>query len=155
MMLVTGCDLVEVDRLAAAMARRPGFAARVFTAREIADACRGGVDADSEVARARFAARFAAKEATRKALRDLRLPFHAVEVRCAADGAPELFLHGAPAPLSCSLSHDGGLAMAVVVGAADGLVPIGGAVPGEPATDGPETSPDPTLPEGTHRAARG
>ncbi|MEX2503580.1 MAG: 4'-phosphopantetheinyl transferase superfamily protein [Egicoccus sp.] len=114
--IAAGCDVVDVARLSAVIDRRDGFLDRVFTAREQTDACRGGVDADDEVARARFAARFAAKEATRKALGDLRLPFHAVEVRTASSGAPELFLHGEPCGLTCSLSHDGGVAMAVVVG---------------------------------------
>ncbi len=114
--LLTGCDLVDIDRLSAAIDRRPGLADRVFTPRERADALRGGARAGSEVERARLAARFAAKEATRKALGDLRLPFHAVEVRTAESGAPQLFLHGTPAGLSCSLSHDAGMAMAVVVG---------------------------------------
>lgn len=123
MTMVTGCDLVDIDRLARAIRRRPAFRDRVFTAVELDDAHRDGVDPDSEVAYARLAARFAAKEATRKALRDLRLPFHAVEVRCAEDGAPQLYLHGRPAPLACSLSHDGGLAMAVVVGPATDLTP--------------------------------
>jgi holo-[acyl-carrier protein] synthase len=112
----TGCDLVDIDRLAAAIARRPGLLQRVFTDDEIAEACRGEVAIDSEVGRARLAARFAAKEAARKALGNLRLPFHAVEVRSREDGAPELYLHGEPSGLSCSLSHDAGVAMAVVVG---------------------------------------
>lgn len=117
--LVTGCDLVEIARLSAAIDRRPALMERVFTPRERADALRGGAGAGSEVERARLAARFAAKEATRKALGDLRLPFHAVEVRTADSGAPELYLHGAPAGLSCSLSHDAGVAMAMVVGFRD------------------------------------
>ncbi len=114
--LRAGCDLVDIARLSAAIDRRPALLARVFTDRELVDARRGGVAAGSEVERARLAARFAAKEATRKALGDLRLPFHAVEVRTTEDGAPVLYLHGEPAPLACSLSHDGGMAMAVVVG---------------------------------------
>ena len=112
----TGCDVVDVARLAAAIARRPGLLQRLFTDHEIAECCRGEVAVDSEVGRARFAARFAAKEAARKALGDLRLPFHAVEVRSKPDGAPELWLHGEPSELSCSLSHDAGIAMALVVG---------------------------------------
>jgi holo-[acyl-carrier protein] synthase len=112
----TGCDLVDIARLDAALQRREGLLERLFTAREIADARRGDVAVGGEVERSRLAARFAAKEATRKALRDLRLPFHAVEVRTADDGAPVLWLHGQPAPLTCSLSHDAGVAMAVVVG---------------------------------------
>lgn len=134
MRLVTGCDVVDIARLAGAIARRPGLKDRVFTPHELTDVHRGGVAPDSEVAHARLAARFAAKEATRKALREMRLPFHAVEVRCAEDGAPQLYLHGHPAALACSLSHDGGVAMAVVVG------------PAPDATDDahPTDDPDPT-----------
>jgi holo-[acyl-carrier protein] synthase len=112
----TGCDVVDIARLGAAIDRRPGLVERVFTAHEIAEAVRGEVAIDSEVGRARLAARFAAKEAARKALGNLRLPFHAVEVRSREDGAPELWLHGVRSELSCSLSHDAGVAMAVVVG---------------------------------------
>lgn len=114
--LVTGCDLVDIARLSAVIDRREGFVERVFTDHEIADARRDGVREGSEVERARLAARFAAKEAARKALGDLRLPLHAVEVRNDVDGAPHLWLHGQPSQLSCSLSHDAGMAMAVVVG---------------------------------------
>jgi phosphopantetheinyl transferase (holo-ACP synthase) len=88
----------------------------VFTDAEVADCTRGGVALESPTGRARLAARFAAKEAARKALGDLRLPFHAVEVRRAPSGAPELHLHGSPVGWSCSLSHDAGIALAVVVG---------------------------------------
>ena len=116
--LQTGCDLVDIARLGAAIRRRPQLRERVFTTRELGDACRDGVDIDSPVALVRLAARFAAKEAGRKALGDLRLPFHALEVQTADDGAPELWLHGERSSLQCSLSHDGGLAMAVVVGIA-------------------------------------
>jgi holo-[acyl-carrier protein] synthase len=111
-----GCDIVDIERLSATIDRRPGLAARVFTPRELADARRGGVDAGSPTERARLAARFAAKEATRKALGDLRLPFHATEVRTGDDGAPRLYLHGEPADLDLSISHDAGMAMAFVVG---------------------------------------
>lgn len=114
--LRTGCDVVDVGRLAGALDRRPGLLARVFTDREVADARRGGVAAGSPTERARLAARFAAKEATRKALGDLRLPFHAVEVRTADTGAPVLYVHGEPSGLAVSLSHDAGVAFAVVTG---------------------------------------
>ncbi len=103
-----GCDVVDVERLAGRLDRRAGLLTRVFTEQEIADARRGGVAPGSPTERARLAARFAAKEAARKALGDLRLPFHATEVRTAASGAPCLYLHGAPAHASLSLSHDGG-----------------------------------------------
>ena len=117
--LAAGCDVVEIARVSAVIDRRPGFLARMFTDREIADARRGGANPGSSVERARLAARFAAKEATRKALGDLRLPFHDVEVRAEPDGRPVLWLRGQPSTLVCSLSHDAGVAMAVVFGTLD------------------------------------
>ncbi len=113
---VTGCDVVDVARLGSALDRRPAMLQRLFTDREIADARRGAPII--EVERARLAARFAAKEAARKAVDDLRLPFHALEVRSSESGAPQLWLHGARTSLAVSLSHDAGVAMAVVVGPA-------------------------------------
>ncbi len=113
---VTGCDVVDIARLAEVADRRPGFVERVFTERERADALRGGVEAGSWTQRSRLAARFAAKEATRKALGALDLGFHAVEVRTEPDGAPQLWVRGEPSGLACSLSHDAGVALAVVVG---------------------------------------
>lgn len=109
-----GCDVVDVDRLSARLDRRAGLLTRVFTDVEIDDARRGGVAPGSPTERARLAARFAAKEAARKALGDLRIAFHATEVRTAPSGAPQLYLHGRPAEASLSLSHDGGIAMAVL-----------------------------------------
>jgi holo-[acyl-carrier protein] synthase len=110
-----GCDVVDVARLAGVLARRPGLRGRVFTDRELTGARRGGVQTGSPLEVSRLAARWAAKEATRKALGDLRLPFHAVEVVSDDAGAPVLHLRGRPSSLSCSLSHDGGVAMAVVL----------------------------------------
>jgi holo-[acyl-carrier protein] synthase len=130
-----GCDVVDVERFSAVVDRREGFLDRVFTERERTDARRRGVTPGSAAERARLAARFAAKEATRKALGDLRLPFHAVEVRSDPDGAPRLYLHDEPSALAVSLSHDGGIAMAVVFGL---LV--------EPAEAPDQTSPVPTSP---------
>lgn len=134
----TGCDLVDIARLGAAIERRPALRERVFTTRELDDAARGGVAVGSPVELARLAARFAAKEAGRKALGDLRVPFHDLEVRTRADGAPELWLRGAPSTLSCSLSHDGGMAMAVVVGIDPTVVAA--------APTRAELRPDPHLP---------
>lgn len=118
-----GCDLVDVARFTAAMARRDGMRDRVFSPIEQADARRGGVDEGSPVELERLAARFAAKEATRKALGNLRLGLTAVEVRCRPDGSPQLFLDGEPSILSVSLSHDGGMAMAVVAGPTPATIP--------------------------------
>jgi holo-[acyl-carrier protein] synthase len=114
--LRAGCDVVDVARLSAALDRREGLLSRVFTDAEVAAARRGGVAPGSPTERARLAARFAAKEATRKALGDLRLPFHDVEVRTADSGAPVLYVRGEPSRLVVSLSHDAGVAFAVVTG---------------------------------------
>lgn len=118
-----GTDLVAVGDVRAAIENFASkYLDRVYTAREQAD-CRlpdGGHDA------ARLAARFAAKEATLKALRagDAAVPWTSVEVRRLPDGAPELFVTGAAADLAertgagelaVSLSHEAGLATAVVV----------------------------------------
>lgn len=113
---VVGCDVVAVARLSAAIDRRHGLLHRVFTAREIADARRGGVAPGSPTERSRLAARFAAKEATRKALGDLRLSFHAAEIRTDPDGAPELWIRHVRSHLAVSLSHDAGFALALVAG---------------------------------------
>lgn len=137
--LAVGCDVVDIGRLSRVIDRRPALLERVFTATERADALRGPVAAGSPTERARLAARFAAKEATRKALGDLRLGFTAVEVRSAASGAPGLWVHGRPAALSCSLSHDGGVAIALVVGPA--VAPRGPA----PAGDAPTTATPPAA----------
>ena len=50
--ITTGCDLVDVARLSAAIERTPGFLARVFTDHELRDARRGGVRPGSTVERA-------------------------------------------------------------------------------------------------------
>lgn len=121
--LTVGCDVVDVARLSRVLDRRPAMLERVFTDREIAAARRGGVAPGTSTERARLAARWAAKEAVRKALGDLRLPFHAVEVVSASDGSPQLYLHGQPSTLACSLSHDAGVAVAVVLGAAPAAGP--------------------------------
>ncbi|MTV27065.1 4'-phosphopantetheinyl transferase superfamily protein [Nitriliruptoraceae bacterium ZYF776] len=147
--LVTGCDVVDVARVAGVAERREGFVARVFTDREVADCTRGGVALTSSTGRARLAARFAAKEAARKALGDLRLPFHDVEVRRAPTGAPQLWVRGTPSTLACSLSHDGGVALATVVGVLEGHGPAVTSLcdpsavtsPSDPSADRPSADP--------------
>jgi holo-[acyl-carrier protein] synthase len=113
---IVGCDVVDVARMRRLLGERPGARERLFTAIEQEDALRGGVAADSDVAVERFAARFAAKEATRKALRGGGPSLTSIEIRTDADGAPSVWFDGRPSGLACSLSHDGGIAMAVVVG---------------------------------------
>jgi holo-[acyl-carrier protein] synthase len=113
-----GVDLVAVDAFARLLAREgPRFADAVFTADEQA-ACSGQAE--------RLASRFAAKEAVLKALGvgvD-RVRLSDIEVRNAASGRPAVQLHGEAAALaaqanlrdfSLSLSHDGGMAAAMVV----------------------------------------
>ncbi len=101
-----GIDLLEIDRLERAIARRPRLAERLFTDGERAYAA----------ARARpaqhLAARFCAKEAVAKALGMTAWSFRDVEV-VSTGAAPEVALHGAAAAcaarlgvvLSVSLTH--------------------------------------------------
>jgi holo-[acyl-carrier protein] synthase len=113
---LVGCDVVAVERMRRLLAERPAARDRIFTARELADALRGDVAPDGDVAIERLAARFAAKEATRKALGGRGPTLTSIEVRTADDGAPSVWIAGVRARLACSLSHDAGVAMAVVVG---------------------------------------
>ena len=123
-----GCDVVDVARMRRLVAERPAARERIFTERELADALRGGVDPDGDVVVERLAARFAGKEATRKALGARGPSLTAIEVRTSEDGSPSVWIDGAPTGLACSLSHDAGVAMAVVIG--------------EAPTDAPADAPD-------------
>ena len=90
-MSAVGIDLLEIERLERALARRPALAERLFTDDERAYAG----------ARARpgqhLAARFCAKEAVAKALGLQAWSFREVEVVSRDDGKPEVLLHGAVA----------------------------------------------------------
>jgi holo-[acyl-carrier protein] synthase len=109
-----GIDIVDVERFAASMARTPRLAERLFRPSERA------VERPE-----RLAARFAAKEAIAKALgAPAGLRWHDAEVRNAADGSPYLELIGTVAEAAASrgatrwhvsLSHDGGMATAIVI----------------------------------------
>jgi len=114
--VTVGLDLLEIDRLERALARRPRLAERLFT------------DAEREYAAARarpaqhLAARFCAKEAVAKALGLPGWSFRDVEV-VATQRAPEVLLSGAPAAaaagqkvtVSISLTHTSSVAGAVAV----------------------------------------
>ena len=113
---IVGCDVVAVARMRRLLAERPEARRRIFTDQEVADAARGGVDPDGDVAIERLAARFAAKEATRKALQGRGPTLTAIEIRTADDGSPSVWIAGERTGLACSLSHDAGVAMAVVIG---------------------------------------
>jgi holo-[acyl-carrier protein] synthase len=109
-----GIDLLEIERLERALARRPRLAQRLFTDAELAYA-----EAQARPGQ-HLAARFCAKEAVAKAL-DLRgWAFADVEV-VATGGAPSLRLTGEPAAraaecqVSVSLTHTRTTAGAVAI----------------------------------------
>jgi holo-[acyl-carrier protein] synthase len=113
-----GVDVVDVARFAAVLRRTPAVAERLFT---IAERSAAGDRAD------RLAARFAAKEAVAKVLDARGLRWHDTEVVAEPGGRPALNLSGAAAAAAgrhgvhrwhISLSHDGPVAVAVVVGEA-------------------------------------
>jgi holo-[acyl-carrier protein] synthase len=118
MTLTTGIDLVEIERIWAAVERHgERFLQRIFTAREIVEAGRSP---------ASLAVRFAAKEAVSKALKTGIGPvgWREIEVLNGSNGEPELHLHGAAAERaaeiglvewSVSLSHSRSQAIAMVV----------------------------------------
>jgi len=121
MILRTGVDLIEIERMRQAIERHGDrFLKRVFTPDELSQ-CRGRVES--------LAARFAAKEAAAKALQTgvwrQGIGWTDLEVaRDEASGAPCLRLHNAASQLaaahglsewSISLSHDRTHAIAFVV----------------------------------------
>jgi holo-[acyl-carrier protein] synthase len=109
-----GIDLIEIERVEAALARRPRLAERLFRPDELADAA----------GRARpgrhLAARFAAKEAAIKALGGACGPR---DVEVAGGPVPALRLHGRAGEaarlhglqLTVSMTHSREAAAAVVV----------------------------------------
>jgi holo-[acyl-carrier protein] synthase len=114
-----GIDVAEIDRFAAAMDRTPQLADRLFVHGErwLPDGEPRGI--------ASLAARFAAKEALAKALGAPRgLRWTDAEVLTAETGRPSLTVRGTVAACAdrlgvrawhVSLSHDAGVASAVVV----------------------------------------
>lgn len=118
-----GCDVVDVPHFAQRLERTPALQERLFQPGELADAARGGAEPGGLVWLRRLAARCAAKEAAYKALGIDGLQFRDVEVVTGDDGAPHLRLHGEPVNASVSLSHDGDVAMAMVVVTPDARVP--------------------------------
>jgi holo-[acyl-carrier protein] synthase len=139
MVVGLGTDLTEIDRIARSIARfGERFLKRVYTEQEIAYSFRKKAFAES------FAARFAAKEAAAKALGtgiSHGVSWQEFEVRREPSGRPVLHLAGRAAELarrlnvtdsSLSLTHTGGLAMAVVVLEASAGAPYLEVVPGAP-----------------------
>ena len=108
-----GIDVVDIARFEDSLRRTPGLAARLFTPGEI------------DKPPASLAARFAAKEALAKALgAPGYMTWHAAEVAPHPSGRPLFTISGTVAARSAelgavhvhlSLSHDAGIASAVVV----------------------------------------
>ena len=119
MIVAVGIDVVLVDRFAAAVSRTPLLADRLFTEQERMTASGHPRSPES------LAARFAAKEAVAKALgAPGGLSWHDCEVVSDPDGRPWLTVSGTVAAAAkssgvtrwhLSLSHDGGIASAMVV----------------------------------------
>jgi holo-[acyl-carrier protein] synthase len=110
-----GVDMVEVSRITALSERHPSFIERILTPRERALA----------LTPSSIAGRWAAKEAVIKVLVDSRgLAWHECEVLKGAHGEPILEFSGAAAQAArdrgidtwhASISHDGGMVIAMVV----------------------------------------
>ncbi|MDH3627632.1 MAG: holo-ACP synthase [Acidobacteriota bacterium] len=122
MIVAVGLDMVEIERFAAALARRGArFRQRLFTDQEW-EACQGRPDRLQALA-----ARFAVKEATLKALGtgwSRGLGFRQIELLGRRGAPPELRLHGPAHDRAVelgvlrshvSLTHQPGIAAAVVV----------------------------------------
>jgi len=111
-----GIDLIEIERVAAALARHGGrFAERCFTATE-----RAYCDAKPNPAQ-HYAGRFAAKEAVGKAL-GIGVPFTWREIEICGPGKPRVRLSGSTArrarelaagEIELSITHSRGLAAAI------------------------------------------
>jgi holo-[acyl-carrier protein] synthase len=121
MIVGVGIDVVDIARFEQALTRTPGLAGRLFTEGE------RGLPARS------LAARFAAKEALAKALGAPRgLLWTDAEIVTSPGGRPHLQVSGTVAAAAAqlgvtswhlSLSHDAGIASAVVI--AEGDKPVG------------------------------
>jgi holo-[acyl-carrier protein] synthase len=122
MLIGTGVDLIEIERIAHSIERYGDrFLRRVYTDHEIAYCSRKRDSAES------FAARFAAKEAGAKALGtgiSMGVTWNEFQIARQPGGRPVLELRGRAALLarqlgvktiSLSLTHSGSLAMATVM----------------------------------------
>ncbi|WP_405613589.1 holo-ACP synthase [Streptomyces sp. NBC_01511] len=119
MIIGVGIDVAEIERFAASMERTPAMAERLFSQRELLlpGGERRGI--------ASLAARFAAKEALAKALgAPGGLRWTDAEVYVEETGQPRLRVRGTVAARAAelgvrawhvSLSHDAGIASAVVI----------------------------------------
>ena len=119
MIIGVGIDVVPVARFAESLRRTPGLRDRLFTADEQRTPSGGPRTGES------LAARFAAKEALAKALgAPAGLSWHDAEIVTDERGRPEFKVTGTVAAkaaelgvatIHVSLSHDAGIASAVVI----------------------------------------
>ena len=119
MIVAVGIDVVLVARFARAIERTPLLVDRLFTPAERTTSSGNPRSPES------LAARFAAKEAVAKALgAPAGMQWHDCEIVVDADGRPWLTVSGTVAQAAAergisrwhlSLSHDGGIASAMVV----------------------------------------
>jgi holo-[acyl-carrier protein] synthase len=125
-----GCDVHPIAEIAESIELfGERYLGRVFTPVERAQA-------EGPMALERLAGRFAAKEAVLKVLQvpsTASVPWHAIEVRTGRNGVPYVVLSGSAQAMArrqgisrvdISLSHDGGIAMAVAA-----------AIPAEPVRE--------------------
>ncbi|HEY3293539.1 MAG TPA: holo-ACP synthase [Candidatus Nanopelagicaceae bacterium] len=105
-----GIDVVDIERFSQSLARTPGLAGRLFT------------NSESALPISSQAARFAAKEALAKALNAGKgLPWLDAEIVNLESGKPVFLFRGQIADLvdgasvHLSISHDAGIASAVVI----------------------------------------
>ncbi len=113
MIIGVGIDVVDVERFGQTLERTPALRERLFT------------DEERSLPLNSLAARFAAKEALAKALgAPVGLQWHDATVRRGDDGRPHLHIKGTVEAraealgvhaMHVSLSHDAGIASAVVV----------------------------------------
>ena len=113
MIIGVGIDVCDVARFAESVERRPGLVQRLFT------------PAEADLPVESLAARFAAKEALAKALgAPVGLHWHDAEIVSESSGRPVMEMRGSVlaratelgvASVHVSLSHDAGIASAVVV----------------------------------------
>jgi holo-[acyl-carrier protein] synthase len=113
MIVGVGVDVVPVERFKAALQRSPGLRDRIFT------------PVERNLPIASLAARFAAKEAVAKALgAPAGMRWHDCEIGPGGNERPALRITGTVAVAAArvgaarwhlSLSHDGGMAVAMVV----------------------------------------
>ena len=113
MIVGTGIDVVDIPRFAETLESTPGLRTRLFT------------EAERGLPMRSLAARFAAKEALAKALgAPVGLAWTDVTVQRGEDGRPHIVMQGTVqaradelgvTSMHVSLSHDAGIASAVVV----------------------------------------